>query len=167
MGAIVAGIKAALNYGAAPIGSSQELSLGTWEAKAKNAVARYTGYSADHGDWDVDRATPTWQGLATTAIMQYADAKTRHYGNISRKKLLDIAEEAIPILQTYEAGGDLGNMAINYNAFTTGYGGKGTWGTYSFDHVKPYATVKAVRIVADFFGARTWINRRLPKGLNL
>ena len=165
IGKALQALKAVFNYGAAAIGSAT--GPGDAEYKMKNAVGRYTGYDTDSGTWDVNRALPTWQGIAATALMQYADAKTRHYGNISKLKLLDIAEEALPIFQTYTAGGDMGAMANGYNRRTTGYSGVGAWGGWDFEFLKPYATVKAVRIGLDFLGARKFINKRLPKGINL
>lgn len=166
LGKIFASIKGAVNYGASAIGASQI--QGTAGQKMENAVTRYSGYNPADGTFNIDRALPTWQGVATTALLQYADAKTRHYGNISRKKLLDIAEEAVPMFQAYVDGGDAALMTNSYNAATTGNNAMAAqYGRYELDYVKPYATMKAVRIGLDFLGVRKFINKRLPKGLNL
>jgi hypothetical protein len=173
LGGALQKLKAILNYGAPAIGAATYPTLGTTSAKFENAVARYTGYNASMPGteaqplWSTDYCGDAWQGIGTAALFQYVDAKTRHYGNISRKKLLDIVEEAIPVFLAYDRGGSTTAMVTHYNQSTTGYNSASLYGDYQFEHVKPYATAKAVRIGLDIFGVRKWINRRLPKGINI
>lgn len=169
IGAVFRGLKAAFNYTAAAQGAYTE--TGSIEGALRNAVARYTGAMVyDTGQVDFDPKTyafPNWQGMAVETGIQYLDAKTRHYANVSRKKLLDIAEEAIPIAYAYGQGGDMATMADNYHQVTTGYSMRGAFGNFDIGRTKPYVLTKLLRVGLDYLGARKFINKRLPKGLNL
>jgi hypothetical protein len=167
LGGIFRKIKGVFNLSAGVQGSATGRSLGDAEAKLHNAIARHTGYSQPHGDWNIDRALPTYQAIATEGLIQYIDGKTRHYGNISRKKLLDIAEEAVPIIQAYSAGGDMAQMANQYHMNTQGYQMSSIWGDYNASRTKAYLTVKGIRILGNMSGLVPWLNKRLPKGVNL
>lgn len=141
----------------------------------ERALARYTGVVLpDLGgvSFNVDYAAETWKSIGTEAVVQWFDSKTRHFGNISRMKLLDIAEEAIPMVMANEdaalSGDYLTQFARSYHKYTQGYDmHSGFWGDWDFDRMKPYATVKAIRAIGNKFGIIPWINKHLPKGVNL
>jgi len=144
------------------------------EEKMNFALARHTGVFPDPAmtPFDINRAIPTWEGIGTEMFIQYVDGRTRHFGNISRHKLLDIAEELMPIIIAHTDGGnavDYGTgFARSYHKQTQGYDmSAGTYGDWDLSRVNPYAAVKIARIVGNALGFIPWVNKRLPKGINL
>lgn len=173
LGAIFKKIKAAFNLTAAAQGSATYPS-GTWnlEDKLENAIARHTGYLSGTDEINIDYALETYKGIATEIGVQYFDSKTRHFGNISKGKLLDVAEELIPIVMAHEDAKQTGkymtNFARSYHKLTQGYDMHGgLWGDWDLDRAKGYLTVKIVRAIGNKTGAVSFINKHLPKGLNL
>lgn len=170
LGGIFKKFKAAFNLTAAAQGSATM--PGTLEQKLENAIARHTGYLSGTDEIDINYALETYKGIATEIGVQYFDAKTRHFGNISKGKLLDVAEELIPIVMAHEDAKQtdtyMTNFARKYHKLTQGYDmHDGLWGSWDIDRAKGYLTVKLIRAIGNKTGAVSYINRHLPKGLNL
>lgn len=173
MGALFKKLKAIFNLSSGAQGAY--VNSGSLDGALRNALARYTGvmlYDTGLTKFDTDFAKDNWAGMASEIGVQWIDSKTRHFGNMSRGKLLDIVEEAVPIIMAHEdakgAPDYMTQAARNYHKYTQGYDMlDGSFGTWNFDRMKPYATVKGVRIVANKLGIIPWINKRLPKGINL
>lgn len=175
LGGLFKRIKSAFNLTAAAQGAAVYPGM-DFEDKLELALARHTGIYEPGGvgglDFNVDRCLETYKGIATEIVVQYFDSKTRHFGNISKGKLLDIAEELLPIAQAHEdakrAPDYLTQAARNYHKYTQGYDMQDyPWGSWNFERMKPYATIKIVRAVGNKTGFIPFINKHLPKGLNL
>jgi len=173
LGAAFRKIKAIFNLTAGVQGSATLPGVSV-EGKMLNALARHTGVYAhpSYTAFDVNRAIPTWEAIGTEMFIQYVDGRTRHFGNISRHKLLDIAEELMPIVIAHTDGGlatDYGTgFARSYHKQTQGYDmSAGQYGDWDLSRVNPYAAVKIARIVGNALGFIPWVNKRLPKGINL
>jgi hypothetical protein len=176
LGAIFKKFKAAFNISAPAQGSATSPSLMGADMKMRNALARYTGVQIpDLGGktyWNIDYCLESWKGIVTEVGVQYFDSKTRHFGNLSRTKLLDVAEELLPMVMAHEDAKDsptyLTDFARQYHKYTQGYDmHDGRWGGWNFDYMKPYATIKAVRAIGNKTGLIPKINKHLPKGVNL
>ena len=180
LGATFRKLKAAFNF-TAGIQGAATLPGADSERKMRDALSRHTGVMT-HADgrmeFNIDAAVPTWQALGTEGLIEYFDGKTRHFGNITRHKLLDIAEELLPIWMAHTDGSaspDYMTGAMrSYHKQTQGYDMHGMnaatgmgGGDWDLSRVNTYAAVKIVRAIGNASGFTKWINRRLPKGLNL
>jgi len=162
-----------LNFSAPGLSAYSPKNAGlTGEEKLYKAVAKYTGYRADLGNWKFERAADGWKGMAVSAINEWFDRKTGTAGKISRGKFVHIAKEVIPMLtahfRTRNLTKDRTWWAVNsYNKQTTGYDAH--FEDFDLGRVNEYATLKALALGYDYIVPSSWkqsINRLFPKGIN-
>jgi len=154
---------------AAAEGSHVILEGQDFKVKAKHALRRYTGYNVDTGGINIDEAMPNYQGIATSLIENYIDSKTGHAAGLSRYAIADLIEEGIPILRAHLDASGTFHSTTNHFLFWTKYrtGYDSMSNTHDLGRAREYLLAKGARIVLRKSGVASWINRKLPKGLNI